>query len=74
MSDPTVAELDRAVEYLELALKVSETNERAAMAVCAMERQEIIWLRARLARVRNVLEACDPELAHVIFGSADRDA
>jgi hypothetical protein len=72
MSEPTVAELDQAVDYLTLALKVSETNERAAQAAMALERQEIMWLRARLARVRAVIEACDPELARVIFG-ADRD-
>lgn len=69
MSEPTIAELDRLIEYLELALRVSETTQRATQALLEWERRENQRLRARLIRYRMDLEHHDPQMAQVMFAS-----
>ncbi|HET6462847.1 MAG TPA: hypothetical protein VFH33_03520 [Candidatus Krumholzibacteria bacterium] len=68
MSEPTIAELDRLVDYLELALRVAEVNCRATQALLEHERRESGQLRARLIRARMQLEKVDLPLAQRVFG------
>lgn len=73
MSEPTITELDRAIEYLETALKVSQANERAALEVIAQERREVRRLRARLNRCCRSLARYDRNEALRFFEPVGND-